>query len=84
VIGCALTDSVRHKGNSRLKEVGMRGQAVATGTSVESGIHVAIAELIRAMHTDACGDAGARWSLVPYTFLQCVTPASWSSGSLVW
>jgi len=42
----------------------MRGEAVATGTSVESGIHVAIAELIRAMHTDACGDAGSRWSLV--------------------
>jgi hypothetical protein len=47
-----------------MKRAGMRGEAVATGTSVESGIHVAIAELIRAMHTDTCGDAGARWSLV--------------------
>jgi hypothetical protein len=64
VIGCALSESVRHNGNSRLKEVGVRGEALVTGTFVESGIHVAIAELIRAMHTDACGDAGARWSLV--------------------
>lgn len=64
VIACASTDSVRRKGNSRLKEVGMPGETLVTDTSVESEMHGAIAELIRAMHTDACGDAGARWSLV--------------------
>ncbi|MDT5298053.1 MAG: hypothetical protein QOG79_1295 [Mycobacterium sp.] len=42
----------------------MRGETVITGTSVAPGMHGAIAELIRAMHTDACGDAGASWSLV--------------------